>query len=41
LILNTKLPGKLGFTQGEVFKILDEIDQALIMDEVFASLPSG
>tara|TARA_B100000900_G_scaffold412234_1_gene433596 strand:+ start:346 stop:516 length:171 start_codon:yes stop_codon:yes gene_type:complete len=39
LILNTKLPGKLGFTRDEVDKIIDEIEKALIMDEVFASLP--
>jgi hypothetical protein len=39
LILNTKLPGKLGFTRDEVAKIIDEIEKALIMDEVFASLP--
>tara|TARA_X000001036_G_scaffold336598_1_gene315533 strand:- start:163 stop:342 length:180 start_codon:yes stop_codon:yes gene_type:complete len=39
LVLNTKLPGKLGFTQEEVFQIISEIEQALIMDELFASLP--
>ena len=38
LILNTKLPGKLGFTQEEVSKIIGDIEQALIMNEVFASL---
>lgn len=40
LILNTKLPGKLGFTQEEVSQIIGEIEQALLMEEVFASLPS-
>ena len=39
LILNNKLPGKLGFTRDEVAKIIDEIEKVLIMDEVFASLP--
>ena len=38
LILNTKLPGKLGFTQEEVSKIIGDIEQALIMNEIFASL---
>jgi len=38
--LNTKLPGKLGFTQEEVSQIIGEIEQALLMEEVFASLPS-
>jgi|TARA_B110000967_G_scaffold51300_1_gene52493 hypothetical protein len=40
LILNTKHPGKLGFTKEEVSQIIDEIEQALVMEEVFASLPN-
>ena len=40
LISNTKLPGKLEFTQEEVSQIIGEIEQALLMEEVFASLPS-
>jgi len=40
LVFNTKYPGKLGFTQEEVSQIIDEIEQALVMEEVFASLPN-
>ena len=40
LILNTKHPGKLGFTKEEVSQIINEIEQALVMEEVFASLPN-
>jgi len=40
LVFNTKHPGKLGFTQEEVSQIIDEIEQALVMEEVFASLPN-